>query len=132
MSYDNLVDMWNKFHSDYFNADFPRLMVRYEDLLLHTDEVLPQICECVGGTLLDSEKGVQLQAHSSKDPKIFGKTSGLISTLKKYGDHAKRTQHFSKGDMIFADQNLSKDLMDAFHYSFPKFQKDEEKDSQLK
>ena len=117
--YDNLVHMWNKYHSDYLKADFPRLMIRYEDLLLHTNEVIPQICKCVGGTLVNSENGVHLQSTSSKNPKTFGKTSGLVSALMKYGNSTHRTKDFSKGDMVYANANISKELMDLFQYSFP-------------
>ena len=31
--------------------DFPFLVVRMEDLIFHADAVVPQMCECVGGTL---------------------------------------------------------------------------------
>lgn len=100
------------------NATFPRLIVRYEDLLLHANEVIPQICQCVNGKLVNiTEHGVTLSQASVKDIHQHGKTSNLREAMLRYGSQALRTKHFSKGDLIYADEYLRKELMDLFGYS---------------
>lgn len=47
-TFDSLAHVWNKWYREYVEADFPRLIVRFEDLIFHTEEVLREIQECVG------------------------------------------------------------------------------------
>ncbi len=119
MKYASLVDMWNNYYNDYLNATFPRLIVRYEDVLLHSNEIIPEICECIGGTIHNNEKGINLIRESAKDEGIFGKTSNLVDSLIRYGDVELRTAHLSHGDMLFAKDHVNMDLMKQFHYNLP-------------
>ena len=41
--------MWNKWYEEWEEQTFPRLTVRFEDLLFHGEEVTKVACECVGG-----------------------------------------------------------------------------------
>ena len=56
VEYNSLVDMWNTFYNDYINAEFPHIIVRYEDLLLYADDIIPQLCSCAGGKVVNATK----------------------------------------------------------------------------
>lgn len=127
VQYENLVDLWNIFYNDYVNATFPRLIVRYEDLLLHADQVIPQVCDCVGGTLVNTEKnGIALSKDSVKDKRLFGETSNLVESLTRYGSSKLRIADFSKGDLVYTNDAISKELMEMFGYTFPKLEYEDE------
>jgi hypothetical protein len=49
VNYTSLVDMWNVWYKDWYDVSFPRLMVRFEDLLFHAEDVVSQVCACGGG-----------------------------------------------------------------------------------
>jgi hypothetical protein len=51
--YANMADAWNTWNGAYMDADFPRLIIRFEDLLLHAKAVITEICRCYGGTLVN-------------------------------------------------------------------------------
>ncbi len=44
---------WNTWYGDYIEAKYPRLSVRFEDLLYHTEMVITQACCCFGGKLIN-------------------------------------------------------------------------------
>ena len=50
-NYTSIVDMWREWNQAYVDVDFPRLMVRYEDLLFNSQETTKEVCECAGGTM---------------------------------------------------------------------------------
>jgi hypothetical protein len=129
VEYENFVDMWHTYYSEYLNATFPRLIVRYEDLLLHSNEVIPQICECVGGQIVNNTNGIHPDRDSAKNNREFGITSNLVDAIMRYGSSKKRIEGFSKGDLAYASSNIRKDMMDQFQYSSPTidFVEEEEK-----
>ena len=47
--HDNLASLWNDWYALWTGADFPRLVVRFEVLLFHAEEVVGKVCECGGG-----------------------------------------------------------------------------------
>merc|ERR1712045_573471 len=48
--YETLVGVWNDWYGDYMGIySYPRLIIRYEDLLFHLEEVITTVCECGGG-----------------------------------------------------------------------------------
>ena len=55
--YDSIAHLWNKWHEGYHDAKFPRLMIRYEDLLFYTKQTITQICDCVGGEMIYKQPG---------------------------------------------------------------------------
>ena len=46
--YASLVHMWNDWYGEYYQADYPRLIVRFEDLLANASIVLEHIQQCAG------------------------------------------------------------------------------------
>ena len=53
--YDNLVDLWSRWHGEYYQAAWPRLLVRFEDLLFEPRAVAGAVCDCLGGALCGNQ-----------------------------------------------------------------------------
>jgi hypothetical protein len=47
-TFDSMVHFWSTWYNEYLNADYPRLMIRFEDLIFHQRELISTVCECVG------------------------------------------------------------------------------------
>lgn len=60
--YDSLVHLWNTWYNQWYNASFPRLIVRFEDLMLHAEETVSKVCECGGGTMQETFRYVEQSA----------------------------------------------------------------------
>ena len=122
--YDSLVGFWNQWYSQYYFEDsFPRLMIRFEDLLFHTEIIVTQVCQCAGGQL--KEETVRLPADSSKSGKSahnrVHKANGLVGAMLQYGKmhniNGSRST-MTTDDVSYAKEMLSEDIMEAFCYKF--------------
>ena len=129
VEYESLVGLWNDWYNNYLaighdnnndpiNSDFPRLMIRFEDILFHTEEVITQVCKCGGGTLINNKNGIVLDGGNAKAAHHNG-SNGLLGAMLRYGKHEKRIENFTKGDVSYAKDTLDKGLMDLFGYSNP-------------
>jgi len=115
-NYVSMVQPWNEWYRDVLKTNFPRLIIRFEDLLFHTKEIVQQICECGGGKLInkpfqyieDSAKGQQ-KAHNG--------ANGRLSALTRYSNHSLRIHGFSQDDLDYASNYLDIDLMRKFGYN---------------
>ncbi|KAL7563940.1 hypothetical protein ACA910_017555 [Epithemia clementina (nom. ined.)] len=56
--HESLVHHYNEFYGAYLNATWPRIMVRYEDLIFRPRQVIEQVCTCAGGKLVGSGASV--------------------------------------------------------------------------
>lgn len=43
-----MVDVWNQFYGSFEDADFPVLVVRFEDTLFYLPEIIEAIQVCLG------------------------------------------------------------------------------------
>jgi hypothetical protein len=109
--WDSLVHLWNDWYRQYLTADFPRLMVRFEDLLFQPDEVLQTIADCVGTELRDP---LLFNTDSSK---AHGSGTDLVHALIKYGSGDGRISNMTVEDLEYADRILDKDLVRIFDYA---------------
>ena len=118
--YDSLVHLWNQWYGDYLDVqDFPRLIIRFEDLLFHLEEVVTEICHCAGGTVINSEKGIHLQNDAVKKGKAHTGSNGLLSAISRYGSKEHRLDTMTKNDIQYANTNAESELMKLFHYNYP-------------
>lgn len=119
-NYDSLVGLWNDWYDDYLAvSSFPRLIIRYEDLLFHLEEVMTEVCHCGGGTLINHENGIVLISENAKAGHNNG-SNGLLGAMLRYGFDDKRTETLSREDLKYAKDQLSMNLMNLFSYSYPK------------
>lgn len=116
--HDSLVQFWNEWYRDYIVADFPRLIVRFEDVIFHPKEITQAVCECAGGTL--KKRGFRYVVESAKVGDAHGtdKTS-YTDALIKYGRETGRYKGMQSEDLEYAKQNLDPKLMEWFSYRYP-------------
>lgn len=103
--------MWSMWYQAYFNADFPRLMIRFEDTLFHAEKVMQIVNECVGSS--ESEITPFLY-HLGKSKR--GPSSDFPTALGKYGSERGRYDGMAEVDREYARSALDANLMRTFHY----------------
>lgn len=113
----SLVNLWNEWYRGYYDATFPRLIVRSEDMMYHTEEVITKICTCGGGIMRDDFKYVLDSAKSGPGHKADA--NGLVGAMVKYGNSTLRIKGMTKEDLTFAEKELDPELMEAFGYLMP-------------
>jgi hypothetical protein len=141
--YDSLLDLWSKFflfllqfisgpnfllhffflqdayYTEYINIDIPVLLVRFEDLIFHTEEVITKVCECAGGKRSSPTKFRYVVDSAKKGKGSHGKErTGYVDALVRYGTLAKRYAGYeSKEDLSFIQKHVDPTLMRLMQYS---------------
>ena len=108
--YESLASMWSQWNREYLDADFPRLFVRFEDMLYNPESVMQQVADCSG---LSVRQPYRAMLEPSK---AHGKSSGLVSALTRYGTDTGRSDGMLPDDIQYSERVLDKQLMDLFHY----------------
>lgn len=118
--YDSLAHLWNNWYEQYLSkADFPYLVVRFEDLQFHAKNVTHTICECAGG-VIRTDRPFQYIVDSAKDGPGHGKErTGMLAAWIKYGKAMPPQNGFGTADYETAMEHLNKDYMDMFEYKHP-------------
>lgn len=118
--HDSLVHMWNEWYHEYIDADFPRIVVRLEDLVFHPKEVISKICHCAGGTVKDDFQYVTETAKVGGE-NIHGKAAdrtNLFKWLTRF--HLEdRLKNMTSEDHAFAREHLDSELLKMFGYLLP-------------
>jgi len=112
-----MVDVWNIWHEDYLKADFPRVFIRYEDLLFRQEEIARKVCGCVGGEWTSGE-GFNLYEKNVKAENF--RVGGRQESLEKYSSREIRFAQFSEIDLEYAKEHISERLMAEFNYWYDK------------
>ena len=50
LHYDSLMEVWNDYYMNYYNIEYPRLMIRLEDMIYNFPKVMESIRTCIDGT----------------------------------------------------------------------------------
>ena len=118
INHDSLAHMWNDWYHDYYGASFPRVMVRYEDLLFYGQEVTTAACRCFGGRMKPRFTHV---GDSAKKGSIHINKTSLIDNIIRFGHKTEldRIKGMTEDDVAFAKQTLAQDLMETFAYHHP-------------
>jgi hypothetical protein len=140
----SLAHMWNDWYGEYFysnysmnstidvaynrtdsTAPFPRLMIRFEDIIFFPYEVTQQICECAGGVIghRPDDKDVanntfHYVVRSAKTGGGHGPASlrnGLIDSWVKYGRGNPRIEYTEETAAV-ANAVLDELMMKTFGY----------------
>lgn len=123
--YNSLIHLWDEWYTDYYNIEeLPRLMIRFEDLLFHLEEVITSVCECAGGELINTKKGIHLQSEPAKKGGVHNNSNGLLSAIARYGSSKHRLDGMTKADIEFANSIASPKLMKEFAYNYPQIEKE--------
>ena len=117
VKYNSLVDLWNTWYKEWYEVDFPRIMVRFEDLLFHAEETVSQICKCGGGAMKPRFRYVEDSAKGDFGP--HAGSAGFLASLINYGNRTLRMEGIltDENDAEYARKHLDKHLMDLFGYA---------------
>lgn len=120
----SIAHMWNDWNGAYFNATYPRLLVRFEDVIFYPKQLSRKICACVGGQFYypkERDGYFHYVIDSAKVGPGHGPDThrnGLVDAYSKYG----KPRDFSKlspNDLEFMEKTFDKRLMGALHWKGP-------------
>lgn len=137
--YDSLADMWSEYYNGYYHADFPRLIIRFEDMLFHRDYVMSQIAKCISSpeesSLLHDRTHSSIYSSAIHAPSSHarqwkyrirnvkdhdeGHSSSsfrLVSAVIQYGTSRGRYAGMADEDLRYAAKALDATLMKKLHY----------------
>ena len=116
--HESLVHMWKDWYQEYFEAEFPRLIVRLEDVVFHPEKVLKEVCNCVDGSL---SKTLTLTGESAKagDEKFHGKNLTNLADAMVSHVFTNRTKGMTRDDHTYAIEALEDSVMKTFGYTNP-------------
>mmetsp|Transcript_4339 Transcript_4339/g.10475 ORF Transcript_4339/g.10475 Transcript_4339/m.10475 type:complete len:513 (-) Transcript_4339:187-1725(-) len=122
----SLAHFYSDWYSDYLGSDIPRVVVRFEDLLFHGEEVARAMCECGGGVPVpDNERSgkfVHVSESAKTGPTAHGPLkdrTNLVGALIKYGSFEHRTDNMTPDDLEAARRYLDPEIMEKFGYRHP-------------
>lgn len=135
----SLAHMYNDWYGHYYygshtaaegtqrsiEAPFPRLIVRFEDIIFFPLEVTTQICNCAGGVIGHREDDRDVPedkfhfvVRSAKQGTGHGpkeKRNGLIDSWQRYGSRSPRSD-YSQEELQVANAALDLNLLGRFQY----------------
>ena len=115
----SLVGVWNDWYSDYYhNFRYPRLIIRYEDLLFRPHLVIKDVCDCVDGITKKKFRLIRQSAKGNRGQHQGSKTT-LLDAFTRYGNAEKRIKGYTNEDLNYAEKHLNQDLMNVFGYHHP-------------
>jgi len=114
--HESLVGLWNDWYREYSEATFPRLIIRFEDMMFWTETVVKQVCECAGGTLLHDEVKYIVDSAKEKKSAIHRGSPGLLAAMTKYANSTQRKEQFTQDDLDYAKTSLNEELLELFNY----------------
>jgi hypothetical protein len=108
--YKSLADMWSVWYKQWIDTTIPSLVIRFEDIIFHTEEVMQTIMDCIGHSI---DKPLKYQVEATKrdvHPTDF------FAALVKYGRAAGREGGMRYDDKLYARTALDPNLLQLFHY----------------
>jgi len=142
IKYESIAHLWNEWYAEYVgfkgNANehkqprhtsestmeeqaFPFLLVRMEDLIFHAKTIVPQLCECIGGTLSGdevSQVAIIANGFNSGIDTSGGLMTGLVRSIVNYGNITKRRDGYPKFQLEAAMDTLDSNLMNLLGYRY--------------
>lgn len=114
----SLPGMWNDWYNHYLEQEFPRVIVRFEDLLFYGKNVTQTLCKCGGGDPRRS-KFVHVKSSAKLGTAAHGANkTGLLDAIIQYGTDNGRLTGFTKTDLEWSHKLLDPNLMEMFAYPY--------------
>lgn len=116
----SLAHLWNDWYKYYFDTTlYPRIIVRFEDLIFHAKNLTYQICSCAGGEIR-TDRPFQYIVDSAKDGPGHGTVrTGMVAAWIKYGKPLGPLAGYTRTDWDAAQRFLDPELMTTFDYKHP-------------
>ncbi|KAL7511495.1 hypothetical protein ACHAXN_008461 [Cyclotella atomus] len=120
--FESLAHLWNEWYLQYErDADFPFIMVRFEDLVFRQYVTTKTICTCAGGDTKEKDEfkyivnsAKQGPGHGAKDEK-----TDMVTAWIKYGKPKKAKSGYNDLDWEASLKYVSKELMNKLGYQYP-------------
>lgn len=114
--FETLIHLWNEYYGQFWNAPYPRLIVRYEDLLWHAPRVLSMVSDCVGA---DTSSKMRSYSYVTSPAKTHGnKVSNLIDAIARAGsEEMRKTGYLTAVDLQEVTKTIDHTLVHLFQYS---------------
>ena len=120
-THESIAGIWNDWNNDYMHyhntQPFPRLIIRFEDVLFQTEKTVTQICQCAGGKVYDQNKFYYIEKSAKDGQDAHKGAQGLLQAIMFYGNVTNRLLGFDEGDLKYARRYLDQELMDVFSYN---------------
>lgn len=118
VNYTSMIDLWNTWYSDWHDVEFPRLMIRFEDLLFHAEETITKVCECGGGKM--QKKFYYMEDSAKGSTGVHSGSAGFLASLVNYGNSTLRMKDIMKWekDADYFNEHVDKELMELFSYAY--------------
>ena len=122
VKYDSLPDLYNQWYQDYLGVDFPRVFVRFEDLMFFGKEVTTKLCKCGGGVpRSDHDTFYHVGASAKMGTAAHGsEKTNLLQALIRYGYDNDKTKGMTQSDLDYAKEWFDPKLLEMFNYEHPK------------
>jgi len=118
-SYSSIVHLFNEWYEAYDQADYPRLLIRMEDLVFHTKETITKVCECAGGKIRRDRPFVYVVDSAKKDSPGHDTSTGFAEAWIKYSKPLQVQAGFTESDYEAALTVINQELMEKFGYRHP-------------
>mmetsp|Transcript_21007 Transcript_21007/g.34338 ORF Transcript_21007/g.34338 Transcript_21007/m.34338 type:complete len:172 (+) Transcript_21007:207-722(+) len=122
LPFDSLAHLWNEWYAEYWrDADFPFLIVRFEDLIFRQYDTTKILCDC-GGGVVNPKSEFKYIVNSAKQGPGHGKKeerTGMIDAWIKYGKPKEVKAGFSDLDWEASLEFLSHEFMAKMGYKYP-------------
>jgi hypothetical protein len=118
--FESLLHYWDAWYREYIEADYPRLIVRFEDLQFHAKEVIDVVCQCAGAVARQPDKSFTYIVDSAKWGAAHKSSTNMITGMIKYGTDKNRFRGMTAADMKVAKNVLGDgSLLNLFQYEIP-------------
>jgi len=117
--FDSLADYWGQWYKEYLEADYPRLIVRFEDIQFHAKELIEVIGQCAGAVPREDDELFRYVVDSAKWGAAHQSKSNMISAMVKYGTDKNRFNGMTEADWVVAKEVFTPELMELFGYEMP-------------
>jgi hypothetical protein len=120
--FDSLAHFWVQWYKEYLEADYPRLLVRFEDLQFHAKELIDIICQCANGVPRKDDAIFRYVVDSAKwGPAHHDRSTNMVTAMIKYGSDIDRFKGMTEEDKMVASSVLTPELLELFGYEVPDF-----------
>eukprot|EP00536_Pseudo-nitzschia_multiseries_P011089 jgi/Psemu1/259562/estExt_Genewise1Plus.C_3620006 len=117
--YKSLAHYWAQWYKEYLEADYPRLIVRFEDIQFHAKELVETVCQCAGAVPRNEDALFRYVVDSAKWGAAHKSQTNMISAMAKYGSDSKRFTGMREADWLVAKEVFTPEIMDLFGYEIP-------------
>jgi hypothetical protein len=116
--HESLAAVWNEWYRESYDAEYPRIIVRLEDLVFHAKEVVTKVCECFGGKM-DRDFLYVTKTAKVGDANIHGSDrTDLFKWFTRW--HLEdRVRNMTREDQEYAREHLDQELLKQFQYGTP-------------